>query len=810
VIVLQNDGKILLGGRFTNLGGQPRAHIGRLNADGSLDPTFNPGANNLVDAIAVQPDGKILVGGDFDQLDGQPRAHIGRLNEDGSLDDSFNPGATAPNNILPVVITMAVQSDGKILVGGGFSTLAGQPRSGIGRLNADGSLDTSFNLGVGGTNAGVFAMVVQPDDKIVVGGSFTTIGGRSRTNLTRLNADGSLDSGFNPGITDDQVSALALQPDGKILAGGSFSVLGAQARLSLGRLNADGSLDMAFHPGADGPDPRVLAIALQADGKILIAGGFNVLGGQPRTNLGRLNADGSVDLVFDPGLNPGADSEVSTLAVQSDSEILLGGKFNVVDSESHNSISRLLPNGKTNPDDCPGARFDPAPGGTVRTIAVEPDRKTLVGAFFPTLGGAPGRLNPDGSLDASFNPRADRVVHVIGVQPDGKILVGGEFSMLAGQPRNLIGRLNEDGSLDTSFNANSSFLNTGLDAGITPEREPFDSVDALSMQPDGKSLVAGSFTMAGGGRRGNIGRLDADGGVDTSFTADANAEAFVITTQPDGKILVGGDFTQLNGQPRMHLGRFNPDGSIDSSFDPGVTGPGATVEVNAISLQADGKILVGGLFATLGGQSRASIGRLNQDGSLDVSFNPGAGGQFAQVLEMAVQADGKILVGGRFSTLGGQPRANIGRLNPDGSLDDFNPGADPSADPNSFADVEALALQADGQVLVGGVFGTLAGQPRRFFGRVLNTAPAVQSLTVNSRGTEITWLRSGSCPEVIRVTFEMSTDGVNYTPLGRGKRIQGGWRRFHSKLPKNRSFFIRARGYYAGSVIEMVAGPGTF
>jgi uncharacterized delta-60 repeat protein len=808
VIVLQKDGKILLGGRFTNLGGQPRARIGRLNADGSVDATFNPGANNLVDAIAVQPDGKVLVGGDFDQLDGQPRAHIGRLNADGSLDASFNPGATAPNNVLPVVITMTLQSDGKILVGGGFSKLAGQPRSGMGRLNADGSLDASFNLGVGGTNAGVVAMVVQPDDKIVVGGSFTTFGGRSRTNLTRLNADGSLDSGFNPGVTDDQVSALALQPDGKILAGGSFATLGDLRRGRIGRLNADGSLDTAFNTSADGFDPIVLAIALQADGKILIGGSFNKLGGQPRTQLGRLNADGSVDLVFNPGLNPGADAEVSTLAVQSDGEILVGGRFDVIDGESHNSIGRLLPDGNTNPDDCPDARLDPAVASNVSTIAVGPDGKTLVGSSFPTLGGAPGRLNADGSLDASFNPRADRVVSVIGVQPDGKILVGGEFSMLAGQARNLIGRLNEDGSLDASFNANSSFLDTGLSTGITPERESFDSVGALSIQPDGKIIIGGSFTVAGTPPRGNIGRLNADGSVDTSFTSDANAQVFVTAIQPDGKILVGGDFTRLDGQPRMHLGRLNPDGSIEAAFDPGVTGSNASVNVNAIAFQADGKILVGGLFGSLGGQSRASIGRLNADGSLDTSFDAGTGGQFARVLAMAVQADGKILVGGSFNKLGAQPRANIGRLNADGSLDSFNPGAEPGADPSAFAEVEAIALKADGQILVGGVFATLAGQPRSFFGRLPNTTPAVQSLKVNAKGSKVIWSRTGASPEVVRVTFELSTDGVNYTPLGSGKRTSKGWKLPGLTLPKDRNFFIRARGYYAGSVVEMIAGPG--
>ena len=180
---MQADGKILVGGGFTTLGGggtgtTTRNYIGRLNADGSLDTSFNPGANSDVYALAVQADGKILVGGDFTTLGGggtgtTPRNCIGRLNADGSLDTSFNPGANG------AVYALAVQADGKILVGGAFTTLGGggtgtTPRNHIGRLNADGSLDTSFDPGA---NDDVNALAVQADGKILVGGGFTTLGG---------------------------------------------------------------------------------------------------------------------------------------------------------------------------------------------------------------------------------------------------------------------------------------------------------------------------------------------------------------------------------------------------------------------------------------------------------------------------------------------------------------------------------------------------------------------------------------------------------------------------------------------------------
>ena len=242
----------------------------------------------------VQADGKILVGGGFSTLGGQPRNYLDRLNADGTADVGFNP---APNNW---VYSLAVQVDGKILVGGGFSTLGGQPRYRLGRLNVNGSLDTGFNPGFGSYYSGAaaaYSLVVQVDGKILVGGRFTTLGGQKRTNLGRLNADGTLDS-FNPEVSASyyhEVRSLVVPADGKILVGGSFTTLGGQPRNYLGRLNADGKLDSTFNPGANNP---VNELVFQNDKKILVGGSFTTLGGQSRMGLARLNnpyIDGRID-----------------------------------------------------------------------------------------------------------------------------------------------------------------------------------------------------------------------------------------------------------------------------------------------------------------------------------------------------------------------------------------------------------------------------------------------------------------------------------------------------------------------------------
>jgi len=334
-LAVQTDGRILVGGEFTTLGGQTRNYLGRLNADGALDSNFNPGASYRVFSLVVQSDGKILVGGSFTTLGGQPHSRIGRLNADGTLDNSFNPGADRD------VYALAMQADGKILVGGSFTTLGEQTRNGIARLNVNGTLDDRFNPGVDGDYPWVNAFAVQADGKILVGGSFTTLGGQTRSRIGRLDAAGTVDSGFDPEayrVYDCNVSSLAVQADEKILVGGQFGALGGQSRSGLGRLLADGTLDSGFNPGAGGGDyPGVISLAVQADGKILVGGHFTTLGGQPRNYLARLDADGTLD----SGFNPGANNDVYSLAVQADGKILVGGSFDSVAGQTRSRIARL-------------------------------------------------------------------------------------------------------------------------------------------------------------------------------------------------------------------------------------------------------------------------------------------------------------------------------------------------------------------------------------------------------------------------------------------------------------------------------------
>ena len=331
-IAVQSDGQILIGSDFTTYN-----RIARLNADGSLDNSFDVGSGvgsvgmSYVNSIVIQSDGQILIGGLFTAYNGQPRNNIVRLNANGSLDESFNDGS----GVNGALTCIAVQSDGKIVIGGLFTT----PRNRIARLNADGSLDTTFlNTGTG-ASATVSSIAIQSDGKILIGGLFTTYNGQSRTRIARLNADGSLDATFVVGTgANDNVRSISLQTDGKILIGGLFTTYNNQSQNCIARLNADGSLDNSFNVGS-GANNSVYVISLQTDGKILIGGEFTTYNGTSRNRIARLNADGSLDNSFDVG--SGTSNSVRSIELQNDGKILIGGVFTTYNELSAPYIARI-------------------------------------------------------------------------------------------------------------------------------------------------------------------------------------------------------------------------------------------------------------------------------------------------------------------------------------------------------------------------------------------------------------------------------------------------------------------------------------
>ena len=367
-------------------------------ADGTLDTSFNTGSgpNGAVLSIAVQSDGKTIIGGTFTTVDGVASNGVARLNADGSLDTTFNSG-TGSNGQVDFV---TVLSNGEILVTGTFSTFNGNARANIVRLTASGGVDTSFvpNLQTAGTFA-VSAAVVQSDGKVVVPGSITASGS---VLLVRLGVGGGIDSTFDFGTgANGTISALALQSDGKIVVGGSFSSINGVVINAIARINANGSVDTTFNPGTGAGGP-VQAVAIQSNGEIVIAGSFAEVNGAPRYSIARLNADGTLDGSFIPTGSEDEISSIDAVAIQSNGDVIFGGNFETANNDFESPfIARVLSDGTLETNFTINIEHA-APDSTVQAIVIPPAGQLLIGGTFTTIGTVP--INSIARLNDSVHP----------------------------------------------------------------------------------------------------------------------------------------------------------------------------------------------------------------------------------------------------------------------------------------------------------------------------------------------------------------------------------------------------------------------
>lgn len=590
-------------------------------------------------------------------------------------------------------------------------------------------VDPTFNAQLGDGYARIYATAVQPDGKILVGGTFTFVNGVRRLQLTRLNTDGSTDSSFNnefsntfQATTNGFVEAIALQPDGKILLGGSFPK-------SLARLNPDGSIDQTLQIG-NGPNHTVNGVTLADGGNFYVSGLFQSYNGATANRIARVNADGSRDATFNPpAMNGGVDRSV----VQADNKVVITGGFSAVGGVTRPGIARLNQDGSLDTTFVVSSTLNYRTG-----LAIQPDGKVL----YSTMNQALVRLNTDGSRDNSFNVAFDPQylfeAYDIEIQPNGRVLAGGLFGYGTDAYYG-VARYNTDGTLDGSFARQIAL---------------FGEVNSVSLTSEGKVIAAGDQFKLGslGTSSRRITKLNSDGTVDPSFTGKIGGDprGRAVAIQPDGKIIAGGEFLTANGVFAHNIARFFPNGSIDTSFkgtsDKVVntvvvdangrtllgTASGITrlkadgtidetftvssqisqMDAQTIVLQPDGKMLIGGR-SVLTSPALNSVGiiRLLPSGQLDQSF-----AMFENTLyvnEIELLPNGQMYVGGGFVNYGGTGNHRLAKLNVNGSVDT---SFTPTDTINSS--VFAVAQQADGKVLIGGAFDFISGKLWRMFGRL--------------------------------------------------------------------------------------------
>ncbi len=698
-VVALDNGQSIVVGRFTHYYGMLRGRIARINPDESLDATFNAGmgANETINVVIVQPDGKILIGGQFTQYNGTPTSRIARLNADGTIDPTFNVSEGFDGQVW----TICLQADGKILVGGSFNNFDNMPAPKLTRLNSDGSPDASFIIGSGMDNT-VRTIAVQPDGKILAGGDFTHVGFTSAQKIVRLTAAGSVDSSFVlalPSGIDDTVKKIVVQPDQKVLVGGSFYVTfyGLLRLLPSGAIDSSLVLPENFHGNVNDMD-------VLADGKIIISGGNFQVGDTNKFGLFRINNDGSLDPNFQ-GSNHGVI--INTTAVHANGRLVCGGEFDTFDNQTRSNLVSLTADGAidpTAPNDF-GVGFD----ASVCAIRVQQDDKIIACGDFQHFHGVPAgrimRLLPDGTADTSFAAGVGfdgRALYCL-IQPDGKILVYGEFTSYNGVPRNGLARINGDGSLDLGFNPASGFSGTphfyamalqpdgkiliassgwSVNATVLAPLVRFNadgSADNTFVYhspsgltagiynviplPSGKMIVERRVILGSANDSHKICRHNEDGSVDSAFTPIAVTQGGIspgaIAVTPSGGFYFAFRYNFGNSFPNL-LRRYTADGLLDTSFP--------TVSLGSyypmLKLMENGQILMGYLTDMTTGYQRFS--RINIDGTIDAGFASPDFGGFVESFDL--QSDGKIIVAGHYTHFDGVGRNRIARILNDSSM----------------------------------------------------------------------------------------------------------------------------------------------
>lgn len=717
--IQQSDGKRVLVGYFARVQGLTVPGLARLLANSNqVDATFAANVQSLVgkvDQVLLLPNGQLLLSnyfGDSLKLNTVRRRAFLRLNSDGTPDPAFSTGlSTLPGATIDRLL---VQSDGKVIVTGSFTAFNGQTRNRIVRLNINGSVDSSFQPGGSGISGSVSALALQPDGKILLGGTFASVQGQSAVALARLLPDGNIDSSFAPQASaSTSVAGLALQADGKIVVALVTGSLGGRSQ-TVQRLTSTGGADLSFQQDTqlltsfttEMNTPAQSRVILQADGRILLSGNVYI-NGRGTTCLVRLTAFGALDSTFT--IPPVFASQLSAIGTV---QPLVNGQLLVAGTPIYFGTATIAPApvALLNTD---GIRdislaLNVQTAGTVNAVVRQLDGKLIVGGLFNELNGiaASGlaRLNSDGTIDASFTTSGGTVdgqVNSIAVQGDGKILVAGAFVVV--------------GTTATTRPGLARFLPSGaLDATFVPAIRSYftyatqlPTVNSVNYQSDGQIVLSGSVQGVNGIPSKLMRLSGVDGQVDASFSpALLGPDIEKVTLHTNGTYLVSGQLN-INNQTYplcrlLHSGVLDPAFALTSQTTLGFG------SVRCVTVGAAGDIYVGGSFTTYGALTTQGVARLLVDGTPDANFNsvlPTSG--YPNVIAVTVQPNGRVLLGGQFD-IGASTGVGYGvlRLLNNGNYDtSFNPANGPEAL------VATILVQPDGAIVAGGIFTLVSGIP---------------------------------------------------------------------------------------------------
>jgi len=532
------------------------------------------------------------------------------------LNASFNPLITSDGATIKAG---AIYVDGRVIVAGDLVVSDGERVTGFARLLANGKLDKTFSTG-SGFDGEVDRIEIQADEKVVVTGEFENYNGVAASKIIRLNSDGTVDTNFaTSGNTIGYVNDMAIQPDGKIIIAGSIKQYNNTAVKYIVRINADGSLDNTFKSTLSFTYGAIFKIAIQLDGKIVIAGSFISSGGQQ--GIMRLNANGTIDTAFNKG-GTGTDWDVADVDLQEINNkqyVLICGIFDNYNGVKVGRTVRLKDDGTVDTSFSTAGIF----GGSILLRVF-----SFFDYVYTNSSQGVKRHKPDGSIDTSFGSTTYSTnVSWIDRTVEGDIFCNSLVSFSTAKV-DLV-KTTASGALIDTFNAD--LRASGSVTAIVPV--------------DGNEFVAGgAFDKVNNTIANGLVKLKSDGTVDNSFLTGTGFKGSVaaIARQSDGKLVVGGSFTDYNGTGATSLIRLNSNGSKDTGFS--VSAFSSSGSISKILVQSDGKIILLGNFTKYGSTTRSNFIRLNSNGSLDAAFNTEnlLLNQFAS--DCLLQPDGRVLV----------------------------------------------------------------------------------------------------------------------------------------------------------------------
>ncbi len=468
----------------------------------------------------------------------------------------------------------------------------------------------------------------------------------------------------------------------------------------------------------------VVAIAEQPDHKIIVGGGFSSVNGVPRQNLARFNADGSLDMAW----NPAPMGQVSAIVVNGANEIFVGGSFTAIGGANRIGVAKLSASGAGAADPAWNAAMNPGAQG-VRALALDGLGNLYVGGDFAQLGGQPrsriARLTSAGVADPVWNPGADGLVRSIALDGSGSVFVCGGFSNLGGVPRHYVAKIGAGGVVDPVWNPMPT---------IPSVSGPFTSVDTVAFDPvSGGLYVGGYFSALGGQPWVNLVRLStATGAAAPGWAPVPTGEVVAVAVDPAGNVYASGVFGTIGGQTRPGFAKVSgTTGIADASWDPlgayfsnalagmlNLTGPA----VSAISVASNGKVLAGGSFGSMGGLTKSAFAVLSPSGQGAADPAYGSAQVPGRVLAMVRDGAGRTVIGGVFQFMGDgvTVRNNIARLLPDTTLDT-------TWAPEANLEVDALAVDPANNVYAGGVFSAIGGLSRKHLARLAASGGAADA-----------------------------------------------------------------------------------